>query len=442
MYESNNIEFKVEINDKLEKEVVGFLNTKGGHIYLGIDDNGNVVGFEDIDQAQLLAKDRIKDKIAPSPVGFFEIIPEEKEGKKIIHIVIAQGNEKPYYLKKYGMCPMGTFVRIGSSLSQLTEKQIFDLYSKRTRTSLTNIISPIKKLTFAQLKIYYEENWYEFNLNTYKQLNLVMENGEFNYLAYLVSDQNSLVINVGKFKGDDVVDLVELKSYSNQSLIKTTFEIAEYIENQNKTFTKIEAPKRIEEKLFDSVAMREAVINAVVHSDYTYENSPTFRIFDDRIEIISVGGLPEGIEHEEFLSGFMSPKNPQLMKIFRDLGLVEHMGTGIIRILKKYDKSIFHFSTNFIKVSIPFNAQNKQNKKKVIKKEIKSEDNLIDITNRQREIIDLINQFNKITQEEVANKLNVSRYTIMRELKSLEEKGFIERDGSNKTGCWKVRKSN
>ena len=80
----------------------------------------------------------------------------------------------------------------------------------------------------------------------------------------------------------------------------------------------------------------------------------TFRIFDNHIEIISVGGLPEGIEKSEFLSGYMSPKNPQLMKIFKDLGLNEHIGTGIIRILSKYDKSIFTFSSNFIKVSIPF----------------------------------------------------------------------------------------
>ena len=436
MYECNNIEFKREINEKLEKEVVGFLNSNGGHIYLGIEDDGKtVVGFDDIDQAQLLVKDRIKDKIAPSPVGFFEIIVEEKNNKKIIHIIIARGNEKPYYLKKYGMCPLGTFVRVGSSLAQLTEKQIFDMYSKRTRTSLINIVSPIKKLTFAQLKIYYEEMGYEMNPNFYTQLNFKLDNGKFNYLAYLLSDQNGLVINVGKFKGNDVYDLEELKSYSNQSLIKTTHEILDYIESVNKTFTKITSHMRIEEKLFDSVAMREAVINAIVHSDYSYENTPTFRIFDDHIEIISVGGLPEGIEKEEFLNGFMSPKNPQLMKIFRDLGFVEHMGTGIIRILKKYDKSIFNFSTNFINVSIPYS--NGLNKLRFSEKQ-KIETLKIDITNRQREIIDLISQFKNITQEELASKLNVSRYTIMRDLKSLEEKNIVSRDGSNKTGVWKI----
>ncbi len=431
MYESDNIEFKSELNDKLEKEIVAFLNSKGGHIYLGINDDGTVAGFKNIDKVQLNIKDRIKDRICPSPIGFFEIIPEDREEKKIIHIIVASGNEKPYYLKRFGMCPLGSFIRVGSSCLPLTEKQIFEMYSKRTRTSLINIVSPIKNLTFSKLKIYYEEAGYELNSNFLNQLNLKMQNGEFNYLAYLLSDQNSLVINVGKFKGDDVSDLIEIKSYSNQSLIKTTQEIVDFIESQNKTFTKIKSPKRIEEKLFDSVAMREAVINALVHSDYSYENSPTFRIFDDHIEIISVGGLPEGLEKEEFLSGFMSPKNPQLMKIFRDVGFVEHMGTGIIRILKKYDKSIFTFSHNFIKVSIPFKISDK----KYFKDENFIED---DISPRQKDIIELILEYKNITQQELASKLTVSRYTIIRDLKSLEEKNIVKRDGSNKTGNWKV----
>ncbi len=431
MIETNNVELKRELNDKFEKEVVSFLNSKGGHIFIGINDDGSTYGVDNSDELQLIIKDRIKDKIAPSPIGFFEIISEERDNKNILHIIIASGNEKPYYLKKYGMCPQGTFVRIGSSCVQLTEKQIFDLYSKRTRTSLINIISPIQDLTFTQLRIYYDEIGYQFTSNTYKQFHFQLETGEYNYLAYLLSDQNALVFNVGKFKGNNVVELEEIKSYSNQSLIKTTNEIVDYIDKQNKTFTTITSSKRKEEKLFDSIAMREALINALVHSDYTYENTPTFRIFDDHIDIISVGGIPEGLEQEEFLSGYMSPKNPQLMKIFRDLGFVEHMGTGIIRILSKYDKSIFTFSTNFIKVSIPFNKTGNDMANSKIPK---------NVTKRQSKIMELIDQHTNITQDEIASIIGVSRYTIIREIKDLEEKNYLYRVGSNKTGYWKINK--
>lgn len=428
MFETSNVEFKRKLNDKFEKEVVSFLNAKGGHIFIGINDDGSTYGVENIDELQLAIKNRIKDRIAPSPVGFFEIIAEQKDSKNILHIIIASGNEKPYYVKKYGMCPQGAYTRVGSYCVQLTEKQIFDLYSRRTRTSLINIISPTQELTFTQLRIYYDEIGYQFTSNTFKQFHFQLETGEYNYLAYLLSDQNALVINVGKFKGDNVVELEEMKSYSNQSLIKTTHEIIEFIDKQNKIFTTITSSKRKDEYLFDSIAMREAIVNALVHSDYTCENTPTFRIFDNHIEIISVGGLPEGIEKSEFLSGYMSPKNPQLMKIFKDLGLNEHIGTGIIRILSKYDKSIFTFSSNFIKVSIPFNKQKNNS--------INNETTAKNVSKRQFKIMELIKE--NLTQDEIADKLGVSRFTIIRDIKFLKQNGSLSRVGSNKTGFWKI----
>lgn len=428
MFETSNVEFKRELNDKFEKEVVSFLNAKGGHIFIGINDDGSTYGVENIDELQLAIKNMIKDRISPSPVGFFEIIVEQKDSKNILHIIIASGNEKPYYVKKYGMCPQGAYTRVGSSCVQLTEKQIFDLYSRRTRTSLINIISPTQELTFTQLRIYYDEIGYQFTSNTFKQFHFQLETSEYNYLAYLLSDQNALVINVGKFKGDNVVELEEMKSYSNQSLIKTTHEIIEFIDKQNKIFTTITSSKRKDEYLFDSIAMREAIVNALVHSDYRYENTPTFRIFDNHIEIISVGGLPEGIEKSEFLSGYMSPKNPQLMKIFKDLGFVEHMGTGIIRILSKYDESIFTFSSNFIKVSIPFNKEKNSSNS--------NETSTKNVSKRQLKIMELIKE--NLTQDEIADKLGVSRFTVIRDIKLLEQNGFISRVGSNKTGFWKI----
>ncbi len=428
MFETSNVEFKRELNDKFEKEVVSFLNAKGGHIFIGINDDGSTYGVENIDELQLAIKNMIKDRISPSPVGFFEIIVEQKDSKNILHIIIASGNEKPYYVKKYGMCPQGAYTRVGSYCVQLTEKQIFDLYSRRTRTSLINIISPTQELTFTQLRIYYDEIGYQFTSNTFKQFHFQLETSEYNYLAYLLSDQNALVINVGKFKGDNVVELEEMKSYSNQSLIKTTHEIIEFIDKQNKIFTTITSSKRKDEYLFDSIAMREAIVNALVHSDYRYENTPTFRIFDNHIEIISVGGLPEGIEKSEFLSGYMSPKNPQLMKIFKDLGFVEHMGTEIIRILSKYDESIFTFSSNFIKVSIPFNKEKNSSNS--------NETSTKNVSKRQLKIMELIKE--NLTQDEIADKLGVSRFTVIRDIKLLEQNGFLSRVGSNKTGFWKI----
>ena len=207
MHENEQIVFIRELSDKFETEVVAFLNSKGGHIYIGINDDGTVYGVNNVDETQLEIKDRLKDNISPSVVGFFEILTEKRDNKQVVHVIIASGNEKPYYLKKFGMSPKGSYIRVGSASVQLSEKQIFNLYSKRTRTSLVNMVSPLQNLSFVQLKIYYEGNGYPLQDNFYSLLNLKMETGEFNYLAYLLSDQNALVINVGKFKGTSVYDL-------------------------------------------------------------------------------------------------------------------------------------------------------------------------------------------------------------------------------------------
>jgi len=143
MKEDRNVKFKREINCKLEKEVVVFLNGKGRHIYIGKNDDGSAYGVEDIDNAQLQIKNILLDKISPSSLGFFEIIAEKQNDKDIVHFKVASGNVKPYYIKKKGMCPEGCYIRSGSSSIYLTEKQIFDMFSKRVRTSIRNIESPI-----------------------------------------------------------------------------------------------------------------------------------------------------------------------------------------------------------------------------------------------------------------------------------------------------------
>lgn len=102
LQESNRIEFKVELNDKLEKEVVAFLNNKeGGILYVGVDDNGKPVRISDIDSTQLKIADRIKNNILPSTLGLFDIVTEEIDNISVIKILISSGLEKPYYINAH-----------------------------------------------------------------------------------------------------------------------------------------------------------------------------------------------------------------------------------------------------------------------------------------------------------------------------------------------------
>ena len=129
LQESNRIEFKVELNDKLEKEVVAFLNNKeGGILYVGVDDNGKPVRISDIDSTQLKIADRIKNNILPSTLGLFDIVTEEIDNISVIKILISSGLEKPYYIKRQGMSPNGCFTRMGASSQPMSTVMIATVY--------------------------------------------------------------------------------------------------------------------------------------------------------------------------------------------------------------------------------------------------------------------------------------------------------------------------
>ena len=431
-FEDSRNEFKEILNDKLEREIVAFLNSNGGNLYIGISDDGKFIGVDgNIDKLQLEIKDRIKTNISPITLGLFDINIEEYDAKNIIHISIARGKEKPYYLKKKGMIPEGCFVRVGNSTEQINQEQINDMFARRTRNSLRNIVAPSQNLKFSQLKIYYEEKGYTINDNFLSQLGLVMDDGRYNYVAYLLSDNNNISIKVATYSGIDAYDLIQNEEYGYCCLIKATKKVIDKFDIINKTFSKITSAERKEIKMFDAVAIREAVVNAIVHNMWEVENPPKFEIFADHVSITSTGGLPQGVNEDEFLKGYSFPRHPELMRVFKDLDLVEQLGTGIVRILKVYDKSVYEFSENFIRVNFMLNDYSMLN-------QVKENEDSIYLTELQRKILDLIKLDNTITQKEMCFKLGVGRTTITSNLRYLKEQGCVQRKGSDKTGYWRI----
>lgn len=433
--EDSRNEFKEVLNDKLEKEVIGFLNSNGGNLYIGVDNDAKVIGIKDnIDELQLKIKDRIKNNILPATLGLFDIEIKEYDSKKYLHIIVASGNEKPYYLKKFGMTPDGSFIRVGSSCEHLSEKQIEELYASRTKTSLKTILSPTQDLTFSQLKIYYEEMKYKINDNFLKQLGLIMDDGRYNYLAYLLADNNDISIKVATYSGSDAYDLIENEEYGYCCLVKAAKNVINKFEQINKTYTKITSENRREVKMFEIIPVKEAITNAFVHTLWEREYPPKFEIFNNHIAISSTGGLPLNVTKDDFLKGFSAPTHPELMRVFKDLELVEQLGTGIIRILKSYDKDVYEFSNNFIRVNFNFKSSESLTN---IPKALNSNNNYI-FTETQEKIIDLIKKNNRITQPEISDKLGINISTVNRNMVFLKEKNIIKRIGSNKNGQWKI----
>ena len=435
--ESNRIEFKVELNDKLEKEVVAFLNNKeGGILYIGVDDNGKPIGVSDVDSMQLKIADRIKNNILPSTLGLFDIVTEEIENISVIKILISSGLEKPYYIKKHGMSPNGCFTRMGTSSQPMSTAMIDSLYSKRTHNTLRNITSPRQDLTFAQLKIYYQERGLELNEKFTNSLELLTPDGKFNYVAYLLADENGVSIKVAKYAGSDKVDLVENEEYGYCSLIKATHQVLEKLKIENITRAKVTNAQRVEKNLIEPIPMREAVINAIVHSDFSREIPPVFEIFNDKMVFTSYGGLIQGQSKEDFFSCSSMPRNRELMRVFKDVGLVEQLGSGMSRILKEYDKSIFHISEHFIKVEFPFSLP----KETIII--ANGDDNGNETGNDNLEIwkvMEILSENPSITAKQMAKQMNISPRKVSRLIKELKENGKIVRIGSDRKGYWKIK---
>ena len=451
MTETNRIEYKRELSDGLEKEVIAFLNYReGGIIHIGIDKDGNTYGLADADGDQLKIKDRLKNNIRPSALGLFDIVSEERDAKNILKIIVASGPEKPYYLKKYGMSEKGCFIRLGSAAEPMPQKMIDELFAKRTRNSISKIKAGRQDLSFSQLKIYYEESGHTLGKAFAKNLELLTEDGAFNYAGYLLADKNNTSIKVAKYSGKTRTDLIESNEYGHECLVKATKQVIDKIAVENRTNTKITAKERQQANLWNSIALREAIINAFVHNDYTNEITPKFEIFSDRIEITSAGSLPEGLSEQEFYEGFSVPRNKELMRIFKDLELVEQLGSGIPRILEHYGKESFKFSDNFLRMTFTAKETAVEEGGQIggvmgglkggqIGGQKDAEiDDIKELTHRQKEVLKLIASDNRISRSGIAEILHINESAIQKHLNNLKDAGFIERVGGTR-GYWEIK---
>lgn len=441
--ETNRIENKEQLNEDFEQEVIAFLNYKeGGIIYVGVRKDGQVVGVQDIDLIQLQIKDRIKNNIQPSTLGLFDVIVETIDDKDVIKVVISSGTEKPYYLRKRGRTPEGCYVRVGSSKERMTERMIDDMYAKRVKHTLKEIDSPRQELTFNQLKIYYEEHGLKLNDNFLQNLDLLTSEGKYNYNAFLLADENTVSIKLVRYLGNNKLELLENLEYGNRCLITATQKILDRLDVENTTYAKIEYFGRKEQEKIDSKALKEAVINAIVHNDYSYGNSPIIELYSDRVEITSAGGLPQELSQEEFLEGVTAPRNKELIRVFKDVDLIENIGSGVLRILDAYDKSCFKFMDHFLRVSFkykenPFEYDQETTQETTLKT---TQENYTILNETQQNIIKLIKNQPSITQKELAKELNITRDGVKYNMNVLKELGIVLREGSTKKGNWKILK--
>ena len=435
--ESNRVEYKRRLTDKFERSVIAFLNYPGGgEILVGVDNDGSIVGVADVDGTQLKIVDRIKNNIRPATLGLFDVAHEQRNGKDIVRVVVSAGQQRPYYLRTRGMTEDGCFIRVGSSSQPMTERMIEELLAKRQHSSIQTMRSPRKSLTFRQLKIYYEEKKLSPNNEFLQNLELVDDDGAFNYAAYLFADINGVSIKVAKYAGTDKYDLVENEEYGNRCLLTATYRVLERLESENRTFAKIGYPARIEKNMVDKTALREAIINAIVHNDYSL-TVPLIEIFSDRITVTSAGGLVSGLSQEDFFNCRSMPRNRVLMRVFRDVELVESLGSGMTRILRAYNRSIFNLTPSFLVVTFPLEPVDEDIETGI---EIKTgiETGTETGIETRKKIIDIMRETPDISITAISAALSLARSSVIEQIEKLKAQGRIRHFGARKTGYWEV----
>jgi len=463
MTETNRIEFKRELNDDLdlEKEVVAFLNNKeGGIIYIGIDKTGVPVGVDDIDGTMLKIKDRIRNNVLPSPMGLFDVMVETIDNVKTIRIFIASGTEKPYYKAKYGMSTRGCYIRVGTAAEPMTTAQIEDLFSRRVHNSIRNIVSPRQDLTFNQLRIYYEEKGLRLNENYQRTLELLTDDGKFNYVAYLLADQNGNSMKLAIYSTQDRYTLVSNNEYGYTCLLTATQKVLDKLDVENRVHTVITPTGRHDTPQWDRLAIREAVINAIVHNNYAYGAPAKVELFSDHLEITSIGSIPDGLSKDDFFNGVSMPRNKELMRVFRDVEMVEALGSGMLRIMHTYGRENFEFGDNFIRFRVPYevnvdiienDTKNDTKNKSLIdaqltERQIKIIERLIAVGEKSALGDDTQNATKNATKNVLENAMSLSRYfkvnisTIKRDLATLQRLGYLRHVGPSNGGYWQVLK--
>lgn len=424
--ESDSIELKSQVIPDICKEVIGFANTNGGTVYIGIEDNGIIVGVDDEDKIILQLNNMIRDSIKPDITMFVKYEAIILEDKKVIAIKVQRGTDRPYYLGNKGLKPAGVYVRNGTSTDPASEANIRKMIKETDGDSFENMRSLEQNLSFNATNEQFKKRNIVFNEAKMKSLGLFLKDGEYSNVAFLLSDQCTATIKTATFNGTDKLNFQDRKEYSG-SLFEQMENVYQYLEMRNKKRASFNGLYRIDTLDYPLDALREALLNCLVHRDYSFSASTLISVYDDRIEFVSVGGLPDGINLDDILLGISACRNPKLAAIFYRLELIEAYGTGIPKIMSSYKDTGFEpkieVTNNAFKITLP-------NLNYSIDEQTETEDN---------RIVAFIDKNGFITRKDVEELLGISQTSANRILKDMVDKSVLYRIGNGKSIKYKKK---
>jgi ATP-dependent DNA helicase RecG len=357
MRENENTEFKKTLVDNVKKCVVAFANSvDGGTLYIGVDDDGAVVGVDDADKALLSVNNMLRDSIKPDVTLFAQSRIEQMNGLPVIAIEIQSGTEKPYYLTEKGVRPEGVYVRHGAASVPATESAIRKMLRDTDGDSYEKTRSIEQTLTFAAAESEFTKRNVEFGASQFVTLGLSSVDGVYSNLGLLLSEQSVHTVKCAVFQDNTQQAFKDRREFGG-SLFKQINEVYDYLDLHNQTAAKFVKLLRIDTRDYPEAALREALLNSVIHREYAVSGSILIKVYSDRAEFISPGGLVTGIEVEDIMSGYSICRNQNLAAVFYRLGLIEAYGTGILKIYECYKGSHsqpkIEVTPNIFKLTLP-----------------------------------------------------------------------------------------
>lgn len=419
LYESEQIEFKSEAIPTICKSVIAFANTNGGKLYVGISDDGSIAQLSDIDDIYTRITNTIRDAIVPDITMFIKYTLND-EGYIIIDIT--EGSSKPYYLKAKGLKPSGVFVRQGASSVPASQEQIRQLIKLSDGDNFEAMRSLNQELTFTTAQKIFQSKDLPFDETKYIALGLRnLKDNLFTNLALLISEQCTHSIKIAVFEDNENTKFQAHREFTG-SLFQQLDNAFNFLMLCNQNPSNFSGLTRTDTWDYPEEAIREALLNAIIHRDYSYSGSIIINVNKQAIEFISLGGLLPGLSLEDIQLGISQPRNAKLAEIFHRLKFIESYGTGIRRIFALYKncyvKPKITVTQHAFKITLPnLNYNNNHQSTKLVAE--KQAPYSYYPNAQQQKILSYVQEHRKISDKELQELLDVKRtraYLIAKEM--------------------------
>lgn len=434
--ESETVELKEIVVDDIKKEIIAFANCDGGRLYVGVRSDGTVTGLDNPDEAALQISNMVRDAIKPDLTMFLHYETLEENGKQIVVVDIQRGTQRPYYIARKGLRPEGVYVRQGYSSVPATDTVIRQMIKETDGDRFETMRCLNQELTFEAAEKEFELRSIDFGRQQRQTLKLTDPDGIYSNLALLLSDQCVHTIKAAVFQGTDQSVFKDRHEFTG-SLMRQMNEVYDFIDFRNQTRSTINKLLRTDVRDYPETAVREALLNLLVHRDYSFSASALISIYTDRIEFVSVGGLLSGIELEDVLAGLSVCRNQSLADVFYRLRLIEAYGTGLKKIMAAYadaeEKPIIETTKNSFKVTLPnINAKYNADIRVTPREEVSGSFPVSDDGKKYDDeyiIRELARSRGKITRSDVEKQLEVSASTASRILRRMVKNKILVQCG-------------